>query len=106
MSENQKLLYATMLTENDEEAKPEVMLLYLSVAANMILQRLYPHGIPPMTILPSQYDMMQCELAARQFLRRGGQGETAHSENGISRTYGSADDSDILNRIVPYVNMR
>lgn len=105
MSEDQKLLYSIMLTENDPQATADVMRMYLAVAANMILQRLYPQGIPPMTILPSAYDMMQCELAARQFLRRGGQGETAHSENGISRTYGSADDSDILNRVTPYVGM-
>ncbi|MBR3166678.1 MAG: phage head-tail connector protein [Lachnospiraceae bacterium] len=105
MSEEQKVLLATMLTENDPEATEDVIKMYLRVAANMILQRLYPHGIPPMTILPNQYDVMQCELAARQFLRRGGQGETSHSENGISRTYGSADDSDILDRIVPFVNL-
>lgn len=105
MSEDQKLLYSIMLTENDPQATADVMKMYLAVAANMILQRLYPHGIPPMTILPNAYDMMQCELAARQFLRRGGQGETAHSENGISRTYGSEDDSDILNRVTPYVGM-
>ena len=105
MSEDQKLLYSIMLTENDPQATADVMRMYLAVAANMILQRLYPRGIPPMTIMPNAYDMMQCELAARQFLRRGGQGETAHSENGISRTYGSADDSDILNRITPYVGM-
>ena len=105
MNESQKLLFTAMLTENDPEATEDVLKTYLAVAANMILQRLYPHGIPPMTIMPNAYDVMQCELAARQFLRRGGQGETAHSENGVSRTYGSADDSDILDRIVPYVNM-
>lgn len=102
MSEEQKLLYSIMLTENDPQATADVMKTYLAVAANMILQRLYPHGIPPMTILGTEYDMMQCELAARQFLRRGGQGESAHSENGISRTYGSVNDEDILGRIVPF----
>ena len=102
MSEEQKRLYTKTLCENDAEATNEVVDLYLSVAANMILQRLYPHGIPPMTILGTEYDMMQCELAARQFLRRGGQGESAHSENGISRTYGSVNDEDILGRIVPF----
>ena len=106
MNESQKILFTQMLTENDPEATADVVKVYLQVAANMILQRLYHYGIPPMTILPNAYDVMQCELAARQFLRRGGQGETAHSENGISRTYGSADDSDILDRVVPYVNMR
>lgn len=105
MSMQQKLLFVLMLTENDPEATADVINMYLQVAANQIMQRLYPHGIPPMSVMPNAYDVMQCELAARLFLRRGGQGETAHSENGISRTYGSADDSDILNRVVPYVNM-
>ena len=37
--------------------------------------------------------------------RRGGEGEISHSENGISRTYGSVDDEDILGRLTPYVGV-
>lgn len=105
MNIQQKLLMAKMLTENDPEATAEVMEMYLTIAAQKILQRLYPHGVPPMTVMPNAYDTMQCELAARLFLRRGGQGEISHSENGVNRSYASADDSDILNQVIPYVNM-
>lgn len=73
---------------------------YLSLAQRRILQALYPFGNGTET-LPPAYDLIQCELAVRMIARRGGEGELSHSENSISRTWGSVDDADILNRIVP-----
>ena len=77
---------------------------YLSLAQRRILQALYPFGNGTET-LPPAYDLMQCELAVRYIARRGGEGEVSHSENGVSRTYGSVDDSDILGRITPFVGV-
>lgn len=37
--------------------------------------------------------------------RRGGEGEIAHNENGINRSYGTVNDEDILNRITPFVKV-
>jgi hypothetical protein len=37
--------------------------------------------------------------------RKGGEGEIAHSENGISRTYATVDDEDILRTLTPYVGV-
>ena len=48
---------------------------------------------------------MQVELTVRMVARRGGEGEISHSENGVSRTYGSVDDEDILRTLTPYVGV-
>ena len=50
--------------------------------------------------MPAEYEMLQCELAARYFFRRGGEGEITHSENGISRGYGSVNDEDLLMEVI------
>lgn len=75
---------------------------YLEVAGVRIINRLCPFGNEPDSV-PAKWQMAQCELAARMFLRRGADGEVAHSENGIDRSYKSVDDEDILSRIPPYV---
>ena len=78
---------------------------YLALAEQRIIERLYPFGAV-IGAMPSRYDHTQCELAVRMIARRGGEGQTSHSENGISRTWGSEDDADILARVVPYVGVR
>lgn len=77
---------------------------YLTIAKSRILLAVYPYGGAPET-LPTQYDTVQCELAVRMIARRGGEGEISHSENGISRSWASADDADILSRLVPFVGV-
>ena len=52
-----------------------------------------------------RYDMIQCELGSRYFLRRGGQGEINHEENGVNRQWASVDDIDILNRLTPFAKV-
>ena len=52
-----------------------------------------------------RYDSIQCDLAARYFLRRGGQGEINHEENGVNRQYGSVDDADILEKLTPFAKV-
>lgn len=86
------------------DIEDEVVKAYLQMAENAMLRRLYPFSTTQQ-VLPTQYDMDQCELAMRYYNRRGAEGETSHNENSINRTYGSVDDSDILNRLVPYAKV-
>lgn len=88
----------------DEDVSDSIITAYLDLAKNAMLKRLYPFGTTD-EILPPQYDMDQCELAVRMFGRRGAEGETSHSENSISRTYGSVNDEDILSRLVPFAKV-
>lgn len=103
MTHAEKVEIVTTLVDNDPEATPEVVRVYLLSAAQKILDRLYPMNREKYADgVPDEYGMLHCELAARLFLRRGGEGETSHEENGVNRTYGSVDDEDILSRITPY----
>lgn len=89
---------------NDVSVTSTQIQTYLALAASRILNALYPFGGAPANV-PDQYQMLQCELAVRMIARRGGEGEISHSENGIARTYGSVDDSDIISRLAPYVGV-
>ena len=106
MTQSEKVALVTALVDNDIEATPELVAVYLSVAKDAILKRRYPFGsCDGCCFVPAEYEVLQCQLAARYFLRRGGEGEITHSENGINRTYGSVNDSDLLQEIVPYAKV-
>jgi hypothetical protein len=103
MTEEEKVQMVQLLI-SDVTVTAEMIQTYLALAANRILNRVWPFGGAP-TEWPTQYDLVQVQLTVRMVARRGGEGETAHSENGISRTYGSVDDEDILQQLVPYVGV-
>lgn len=99
----EKIETVTVLVDNDPEATPEVVRVYLNQAAQKILDRLYPLRMDLYSRgVPEEYGYLHCQLAARQFLRRGGEGESSHEENGVNRVYGSVDDEDILSRLTPF----
>lgn len=91
-----------LVDENATEAK---MTVFLEKAKQVILRRLDPLGVVNPADVPDIYSMLQCELAARYYYRQGGEGEMAHSENGVNRTYGSTNDEDLLREIMPYVKV-
>ena len=73
----------------------------LESAKAVILSRRYPFGEQPTEIEP-KYTDLQIRIAVEMFNKRGAEGETAHSENGVSRTYSSANVSEeLLREIVP-----
>ena len=98
MTDAQKIAYVQALV-NDSEATDALVTAYLTKAEAAILQRRYPFGVPDSYNI-SQYDIIQCDLAARYFLRRGAEGEITHNENGVNRTYGSVNDDDLLSEVV------
>ena len=103
MSDEEKIAFVQSLID-DVPVDTGGITTYLTVAAQRILDWVYPFGGAP-DALPTQYDIIQCELAERMIARRGGEGEISHSENGISRAYATADDEDILRRLTPYVGV-
>lgn len=106
MTSAEKIAMVKTLVENDAEATDTVVPVYLNLALNAMLERLFPYdSTKEAEDVPVRYDTLQCELAARYFLRRGGQGEISHEENGINRTYGSVDDEDILKRLTPFAKV-
>lgn len=106
MTSTEKKAMVTALVESDAEATDAVIAVYLNLASAAMLERLYPYDATKSEAdIPSRYDTIQCELAARYFLRRGGQGEISHEENGVNRQYASVDDEDILKRLTPFVKV-
>ena len=73
----------------------------LESAKAVILSRRFPFGVQPAEI-EDKYKDLQIRIAVEMFNKRGAEGETAHSENGVSRSYASANVSeDLLREITP-----
>lgn len=85
---------------SDAQASDAMIAAYLDDAADAILLRRYPFGVPDGTVLPREYERLQCRLAARYILRRGAEGEDGHNEDGVNRSYGSVNDEDLLAEVI------
>ena len=106
MTQQEKIAMVQTLVESDPGATAEVVPVYLTLALNAMLERLFPYDSGKDSgDVPVRYDTIQCELAARYYLRRGSQAELNHEENGINRTYGTVDDDDILKRLTPFAKV-
>lgn len=106
MTDAEKITMVQTLVESDPLATDAVVAVYLNLACNAMLERLFPYDSAKSSEdIPTRYDTLQCELAARYWLRRGAQSEISHEENGINRTYGSVDDDDILKRLTPFAKV-
>ena len=81
----------------------EVLTVYLSLAAQEILNIAYPFVTDFSEIeLPQKYDFLQVQIAEYLLNKRGASGETAHNENGIGRTYEAAHlPKSIIQQITP-----
>ena len=103
MTQEEKLtLLKAMVGESDTE---EVLLAYLKIAGQKIINRAYPYDTD-VTEVPKRYDFLHCEIAAYLLNKRGAEGQTGHSENGISRSYESADvPESLLGAVTPNVGV-
>lgn len=97
MTNDEKLVILKRITGETDD---EVLSTYLSLAAGVVLTHAYPYG--GVEEVPVQYDNVQIEIAAYMLNKRGAEGETSHSENGVSRSYEDGDiPPTLLRRIVP-----
>ena len=102
MTESEKL---AMLKNLSGETDEEVLLTFLTLAGHKIIQRAYPYRAD-IEEVPSKYATNQVEIACYLLNKRGAEGETAHSENGISRMYENADVPDsMLTNVIPYCGL-
>lgn len=77
----------------------------LESAKHIINQKRYPFSDYPGT-LEERYKDLQIRIAVDLYNKLGAEGETAHSENGVSRSYGAENVStDLLKEIVPKVGV-
>lgn len=103
MDEKEKLTALKAMIDGSDT--DEVLFAYLKLAGRKIIARAYPYD-PSVTEVPAQYDYLQCEIAAYMLNKRGAEGQTSHSENGISRTYENADvPASMLRAVTPHVGV-
>jgi len=101
MTDEEKL---TMLKRMTEETDDEVLSTYLILAKGVVLARAYPYS--EADTVPAKYDTVHVEIAAYMLNKRGAEGQTSHSENGISRSYENADiPSSMLKVVTPHVGV-
>lgn len=94
-----------MLKAMTGEADEEVLSTYLSIAGSKVLRRAYPYD-DTVTEVPDRYAYTQLEIAVYLMNKRGAEGQTAHSENGISRSYEDGDvPLSLLREIVPCASL-
>lgn len=83
----------------------EVLSAYLTVAENAIMDKIMPYRTGVET-LPAKHDMIHIELAAYYIHRIGSEGESSHTENGISRRYENGYiPPSLLQRLTPQVSV-
>ena len=104
--EKLSLLRAMVGTPNtDENWSDDVLISYLSIAGRKIINRAYPYD-DTVTEVPRRYGYLQCEIAAYLLNKRGAEGQTAHSENGVNRSYESADvPESMLSEVIPHAGV-
>lgn len=85
-----------------EEVASEELDSLLLASKGFVLDRRYPFGYSTDAVVPAQYQAVQIDIAVDLYNKKGAEGELAHSENGISRTYEGAHVSpQLLRRIMP-----
>lgn len=80
------------------EGQDELLKLLLDDAAEIIC------NIRNSDIVEEQYLGVQIRIAVELYNKMGAEGQTSHSENGLSRTYENSDVSDsLLQMITPVI---
>lgn len=87
------------------ETDDNLLLTFLDIAADKILEKCYPYRHDKRDV-PARYHNTQLEIAVYLMNKRGAEGETAHSENGINRSYENASVPDsMLKGITPFCSV-
>lgn len=90
------------MTDLSVDNDKTVLEIYLDLAQDKIMRRLYPYGEPEGATLPSSLEVKVLEVAAYLINKRGAEGEVRHNENGVDRQYAAADvPHDMLRDIIP-----
>lgn len=101
MTHDEKLI-ALVTRIAPDRASDDLLSELLNQAGAIVLNRRFPFGYPEGTDVPHQYERLQISIALELYSKTGAEGETSHSENGISRLYEAGDISpSLLKQIVP-----
>ena len=96
-AEKRTELATSILPDTDTD---EVLNAMLADAGALILNRMYPFGYAEDMTVPQRYERIQIQLAVELYTHRGAEGQTGHSENGVSRSW--PEKNRLLSMIVPH----
>lgn len=103
MDNTEKLDRLAVLISPDT-ASDDLLTYLLEQAEGIVLNRRYPFGPPEGAAVEARYEHIQLQIAVELYSKMGAEGQTAHNENGVSRSYEAADVSpSLLKRIIPLV---
>ena len=87
MTKNERLDMMKALIPDLNESD-EVLEMILESAKDFILRRRFPFALKEMPIdVEPEYEVLQVRIAVEMYSKLGIEGETQHSEAGITRTY-------------------
>lgn len=98
MTHSDKLAQFKTMLEIVGNEQDDVLESYLSIAETVVLRRAYP--FEQVEVVPPKYEQIQLEIAVYLWNKRGAEGETAHNELGVNRSYESADVPESMLRII------
>ena len=101
MTNEQKIERLKVLISPDTAS--DFLLSYLlEQSEGIILNRRYPFGAPEGATLSAMHEQIQLRIAVELFSKMGAEGQTMHTENGVSRTWEAGDVSpSLLRQIIP-----
>lgn len=103
MDNTEKLARFAVLISPDT-ASDDLLTYLLEQAEGIVLNKRYPFGPPEGATVEARYEHIQLQIAVELYSKMGAEGQTAHNENGVNRSYEAADVSpSLLKRIVPLV---
>jgi hypothetical protein len=101
MTQDEKIIKLKSMLGEDTPSDEELITLLL-VSKGAILNARYPLGEWQEEEVPTRYEHIQLLMCVSLFNKQGAEGQTSHSENGITRQYEEGDiPHSLLKQIIP-----
>lgn len=91
-----------------DDTEDDLLSLFLSLAENKVLNKRYPYGYTneDKAVALEKYSDVVMDIAIFLYNKQGAEGQTAHSENGIGRSYENAGIPDsFVQDIIPVAKL-
>lgn len=108
MTDEEKLkMFRGICGYTEDKMSDDSLSAYLSIAKDVVIRKAYQltndvSDIP----FPSKYDTVQVQIANELLQKQGAEGETGHTESGVTRQYETAGiSSSLMNQIIPFAKV-
>ena len=106
MSDTEKLSMIKSMLGFDDTSEDTRLLAYLDASGREILAWRYSYSDETPSVVPTEYEMTQVSAVIAGYSQSGAENQTAHSENGISRTFKYEDMlAYIRSHVIPMVKV-